>query len=581
MHISRFRAVLVVAILSAIICIGSVMALLWGYYIIPSSGSIALKVAVEPSFAELYVGETRGFTATPSGGTPQYNIEWIDNATQGVIGTDTTYHFNAVQAGTYEIFARVTDNTGDTAISPTATITVTDAPPTTVPLPSGRNLSKSEIRAVFYKAESQAFPSDWALVMGTLLTYNINTIVVEAMGNNYVHYPSDYVPCEDNDYSTLINEAHARGIEVHFSMNIMLSSPGVEYETIDAGGTPTGWLCPTKAISRNHIRNLVEEVVTNYDIDGFMFDYARYDRVDVCYCPECKAKLEEYLGETITDFPGDFAPGGSRYQHEFMEWRTHPINDLVRDMRDWMRAIKPDLEFSGAVWGWIPEYPTYNRYWIGQDATYWVKEGYVDWVAPMQYTTDLTAIRDYFSGMIREMVAGPEGVVPLVAFLSTAYPEWVDPNNFKQQVDIIRQIGGDGWIIFAYGGPGQGYPYAPDIRQYLDLIDLYPRFTLKDIEVSFATDSATITWTTDLPATSKVEYSTSPLFTASFEYLAVHDFSYWDIDYIAGTTVEDATPVTSHSITLTGLQPDTVYYYRVQSQDIFNIATSKVYTFEL
>lgn len=439
----------------------------------------------------------------------------------------------------------------------------------------------SEIRAVFYKVQSMANPSDWDAVMGTLQPYGINTIVLEMMGNMYTHYPSDYVPhWPIDDLGPAVVAAHARDMELHISMNVMLSSPGAEYQVVAADGTKRDWLDPTNPNSRALLKNLVQEVVTKYDIDGFMFDYVRYATGDVPYGEYAKQKLEEYLGETITDFPGDFAPGGSRYQ-EFIEWRTRPINDLVRDMRDWMLVIKPDLEFSAAVWGWEPGWPTYNRYWIGQDATYWVKEGYLDWVAPMHYTTDLNRLRLYFSDMIQGMIAGPEGEIPLVPFLATAYEVVsVDPITFKQEIDLMRELGADGWIIFAYGGSGEGYPYAPDIRPFLDLIDLFPRFSLKDIGVSIGSD-VTITWTTDLPATSKVEYSTTPLFNESLVYDPRVDFSYWNINYVSGTIVEDATPVTSHSITLTNLQEGTLYYYRVQSQDQSGIATSKVYTFRL
>jgi hypothetical protein len=55
-------------------------------------------------------------------------------------------------------------------------------------------------------------------------------------------------------------------------------------------------------------------------------------------------------------------------------------------------------------------------------------------------------------------------------------------------------------------------------------------------------------------------------------------FHYWNITYTQGLTAEDNTNVTNHNITLTGLQPSTTYYYRVQSQRS-GIVTSKIYNF--
>jgi len=449
------------------------------------------------------------------------------------------------------------------------------------PVTPGRGVAyNSEIRALFVHAFS-FINADWATILQTAKNYGINTMVFEMLGNNYARYPSAYIPYGDYGFSTIITEAHNRGMEVHVSMDVLLSSLGPEYQCETSAGTKIDWTCPTKQVTRTLIRNLVEELARNYDIDGFMFDYVRYDTTDTCYCSECKAAFEQYLGETITVWPGDFAPGRSRY-NEFMEWRSHPINDLVRDMRNWLLAVKPNLEISAAVWGWEPGYPTYNRYWIGQDSAYWVKEGWLDWVAPMMYTTDLARLQAFIQDYHQHMTAGPEGKIPLVAFLSNCFPAVVDPTTFKACIDTVRASGADGWIIWRYGGPGDGQGSgAPDIRQYLNIIDRPSIFSLKDITVSPDSQSVTITWTTDLPATSKVEYSTSLLFTASFIYDYGVDFSYWDIDHVAGTVVEKTTPATTHSITLTNLQEGTLYYYRVQSQDISGIATSKVYTFKL
>ena len=73
-------------------------------------------------------------------------------------------------------------------------------------------------------------------------------------------------------------------------------------------------------------------------------------------------------------------------------------------------------------------------------------------------------------------------------------------------------------------------------------------------------DSATITWTTDEPATSRVDYG----LTASY-----------------GTVVSDAAPATSHSTELTGLAAATLYHYQVTSVDAAgNPASSADLTFD-
>jgi hypothetical protein len=73
------------------------------------------------------------------------------------------------------------------------------------------------------------------------------------------------------------------------------------------------------------------------------------------------------------------------------------------------------------------------------------------------------------------------------------------------------------------------------------------------------TTSATITWTTDQASSSQVEYGTTTSY-ASFSTL-------------------NSSPVTAHSVTLTGLTPGTNYDYAVMSADAAGTTTSVNFTF--
>jgi serine/threonine protein kinase len=77
---------------------------------------------------------------------------------------------------------------------------------------------------------------------------------------------------------------------------------------------------------------------------------------------------------------------------------------------------------------------------------------------------------------------------------------------------------------------------------------LSPTLAIQDVSVSDVTEvSAVITWTTDKPATSQVEYGSTT-------------------DYGLATTL-DGELVTSHRVELTGLQPNAACYFRVMSKD--------------
>jgi len=71
---------------------------------------------------------------------------------------------------------------------------------------------------------------------------------------------------------------------------------------------------------------------------------------------------------------------------------------------------------------------------------------------------------------------------------------------------------------------------------------------ISEVDVSDRSEStATISWVTDEPATSRVEYGIT--------------------DAYGLTTPSDEELTTSHNITLTGLEPDITYYFRVKSED--------------
>ena len=82
---------------------------------------------------------------------------------------------------------------------------------------------------------------------------------------------------------------------------------------------------------------------------------------------------------------------------------------------------------------------------------------------------------------------------------------------------------------------------------------------ISSVSAATTENSATITWTTNKPATSRVDYGTSPTSLTQ--------------------PVSSTTPVTSHSLTLPNLITGTTYYYRVSSQDsLGNVSTSPILT---
>ena len=126
--------------------------------------------------------------------------------------------------------------------------------------------------------------------------------------------------------------------------------------------------------------------------------------------------------------------------------------------------------------------------------------------------------------------------------------------------------------IEADGYFGEYYNNVTDIDLSTPVVVTSPNvtpginFTLNDEALHISAVSATstgsttanITWTTDQPATSQVEYGL------------------WL--YYGSSTTQDSNLVTAHTVSLTGLTAETTYYYRVRSTDALNNETSAGYT---
>lgn len=343
-------------------------------------------------------------------------------------------------------------------------------PATNVIIPSSGRISatktpityKSEIRGVFIHEEIYGVSHNWNVIAETLAEYDINAVFVnDQSGGSRRPY---------NEIRSAINAFHAYGIEYHSSINVLIQWRHSGTEAINSNGDIYWNMahCPIKA--HDYIlQNLQDYLETFPDVDGIMLDYIRYDIADTCYCPYCRAAFEEWLDEgTITDWT-PFYPDGSRW-NEYADWRTLPVTEIVKDIYNLVKSFNPNIIISEAAWTLFSDSAVYWRKWIGQDTAAWIKEGYLDFVAPMMYQKTIYGSGDQtlesrVDTCLKYWMGGqPEGPIPLVALLRSDYGSTsLPPEEFKGQIDYVRQRGLDGWILWRYSGPGGYLSSSPNI----------------------------------------------------------------------------------------------------------------------
>jgi hypothetical protein len=88
-----------------------------------------LSVRISPTSATLDAGQSQLFTPTVSGGTSPYSYQWYLNGSAVLGATNATWTFTPTSAGSYTVYAKVTDSVRAQATSNTAAITASSTVP--------------------------------------------------------------------------------------------------------------------------------------------------------------------------------------------------------------------------------------------------------------------------------------------------------------------------------------------------------------------------------------------------------------------------------------------------------------------
>jgi len=226
-------------------------------------------------------------------------------------------------------------------------------------------------------------------ILDQLKGANINTVFFQARLRGDVFYNSKIEPLSNHakrgfdPLAFAIEECHKRGIECHAWF---VTFPLGNKKQVDAHGRNSivkkrpdlckffngeWYLDPGNPDTRKYLLSLVDEIVRNYDIDGIHFDYIRY--------PDKAAKFPD--GESFRRFGR-----GMRLD----DWRRSNINQLVSEIYDNVKVLKPWVQVSSSPLGKYKELGYGQNGWtaygsVYQDTGYWMKSGKHDAVYPMMY----------------------------------------------------------------------------------------------------------------------------------------------------------------------------------------------------
>ncbi|MCC6730212.1 MAG: family 10 glycosylhydrolase [Chthonomonadales bacterium] len=296
----------------------------------------------------------------------------------------------------------------------------------------------------------------WDEAARRLKEAGFTAVVPNMLWGGVADYPSKVLPVRDrvardgDAIARCIAASRKTGIQVHvWKVNWNLSGAPDAFVArmraegrmqSDNGGHEVLWLCPSHPANFALERDSMLEVVRNYDVDGIHFDYIRYPDSSACYCGGCRRRFEEQTARPADRWPADVLRGGPRYAR-YQEFRRSNITRLVRAVSEEAHRIKPWIRVSAAV---FPNWPS-CREEIGQDWGRWVREGWLDFVCPMDYSASSAEFRTRVQ-VQRGAVAGR---VPLYPGIGASAPG-LTAAQVIDQVAIARAEGADGFIVFNY-----------------------------------------------------------------------------------------------------------------------------------
>jgi len=208
------------------------------------------------------------------------------------------------------------------------------------------------------------------------------------------------------------------------------------------------WVCPSWEENREKTLKVVKELIDNYDVDGIHLDFMRYPNATEvlvehpCECEACKRARLICLGKERLSKAELADPGV-----QFLEAKYR--NRFIREFVIAVRAItKPKgLKVSLAARNYLPM-ASWKAYAVleGQDWAEWCREGLLDFVCPMTYTTSFKYFQEWlhqYRGLTRNLpVKLYEGIGKGSSMGRLTHAQFI------AQIKAARQAGVDGICIF-------------------------------------------------------------------------------------------------------------------------------------
>lgn len=207
------------------------------------------------------------------------------------------------------------------------------------------------------------------------------------------------------DYlQAFIDAGHSLGLKVHAAINTFtggrthpygLGSQGLVFRdsskrdwvtTLQLNGSlvnaldntsdtyATKFFNPANDNVQDFLLSLISDLA-KYNVDGIFLDRCRYDDVNSDFSDISKAKFEEYLGYSISNFPACIS---STYQKQWWAFRAKVVHDFIVKAREAVKSVNSSIQFGTYVGAW---YSVYNEVGVNWASPNYKAENYYSWAS--------------------------------------------------------------------------------------------------------------------------------------------------------------------------------------------------------
>ena len=223
-----------------------------------------------------------------------------------------------------------------------------------------------------------------------------------------------------------------------------------QYRNINGEGF---YLAPTHPEVDAHLQNVITELLQNYSFDGIHFDYIRYHAQGWGMNP---TGLKMFLNYSNGGMPG-IPSLKVQDKPSFSDFKRSAITSFLKKSSMRIRAYQPKCIISAAV---KPNL-TNARNIFCQEWDVWLKNGYIDWAVPMNYTGDNNIFQ--------------KNIINMKENISLKYLDKIimgigvynqNPKSAEQKISKIAKEQFRGFSIFSYTVFKENPSYVKKLKKY-------------------------------------------------------------------------------------------------------------------